>query len=1278
MRKLLLVLTSTLMAASAVLATPVVTEVAPLAAQQLPDEVPPVPEVPLDIDETEGTISGGVLPPEEAPAEEPKIADTRGIEIEDQGRVVPFRTPPILSPQTVSIVGRAPTPLGKDTVRVVRSLEDERIGVTLEVLDEELTDRLSPVGGLAFELTTESEGAKDSEADGWELRFSMSLFAESLIDVRRLGFVVRYGCNGEGVCDDREFVLGRVDQQTNELVVVIPTRAMTEIAADRVSDPDEEARELENMSGGTQVFFSAASGTSGQHGSFSASELSVLSSWQVGLQTGHLELGYSIPVPPAVGPSPSLSYSYSSGSVDGMNSSTNNQASQIGLGWSDNAPVISRTLRGCSNGSANEIAYAGNMCLPNSNEGGVVPVINNRHDGFVLSLNGVGGQLVRTTASLTGLDYDNQPNGPKYWEYELEMKNDWRIRRVEDVNASAGLGNGDVFTTFWEVTTGDGTLHVFGRERQFAPQGGSGPWTTRPRVATAADLEGTRTSLQSARVVPVWMGAINSQPNVNGKDITCVQSMCDLAVEWRLDQAIDTDGNMATYHYWQEPNWYNPNGQVREYERALNLWYIDYGVRYADGAYGYDEASQVPFRTRFDYKWRNFQTDVNGNNDGGDIGSGQNWQDTPVDLLCDYNMAVAQGCADTPAFFTQTALKKVTNMVSGADGVRHIFQHSYPIAPESYPANSPLISEPKLWFQAVQQSGPDGTTLPKTMFDEDEGRWHENRVNHNDNGAGGVPAMRMLRVGRMRNALGGTIDYSYAQSHPPTTSGACSRGTNSPGYIRLPCDMFIAYDAFTGGGGAVLWNKWKVNQAVAYPRNGGSDPETYDYIYETPPDWAYSYAVGRGPNYAPQCRNGHGCGYWNDYRGHPEVSVERADGKKTTHFFATGMRNDRVGPNSTTTLGASSAHQNVKPAKYENADGGLNDNWLPLAGKDVGVRNLNASNQLLSVSVVGYSQTKVTDIAYPDSYRITQRRDFNHELNTPGVRSSAHTTQVHTEFDVLGRPFRVQDWGYLHTTSDDRTSFTSYVVPEYKLSSYDNDAWVVSPVQLEAIKSDITTDGSWGNWISADIYNYDNHSYDTEPTYGRLTMARVQVTRTGSGSPVFGDQTNYTHTYRGQVATEKHLGTLSNPADDQQTVFAYHSTYAYLTSVNGPLDNDTTAYTRKAEFGTPLVTTAPNNLVTVATYDGLGRTKTVKLPGVSNPSYKFSYYTHEFHADSVKTETIGDGSSYTASWIYTDGFGRFIQSHNEHQGQNWANVTAAKYDANGRSNSKHNQSSTHH
>ena len=139
--------------------------------------------------------------------------------------------------------------------------------------------------------------------------------------------------------------------------------------------------------------FSVGSAPAGAHGDFSKPRPRSFAADDVGLQTGHGEMAYEFVMPPAPGPVPELSLSYSSGRVDGLVSDRNTQGSEVGLGWELSRPVITRQLSTCT-----DTAGEGNKCWVNG---------DGDSDGFSITLNGVSSRLARVSATEYRLEVDN-------------------------------------------------------------------------------------------------------------------------------------------------------------------------------------------------------------------------------------------------------------------------------------------------------------------------------------------------------------------------------------------------------------------------------------------------------------------------------------------------------------------------------------------------------------------------------------------------------------------------------------------------------------------------------------------------------------------------------------------------------------------------------------------------------------------------------------------------------------------------------------------------------
>src|SRR5216683_3320172 len=170
----------------------------------------------------------------------------------------------------------------------------------------------------------------------------------------------------------------------------------------------------------------ASTSPSGSAGDFSATPLSEAGSWSAGGSSGAFTYSYPVSVPPVPGGlEPKVSLDYNSQAVDGLTSSTSNEASWIGDGWDYSPGFVERSYQPCSQTSHN----TGDLC-------------SSSNDTTTLSLNGTSTTLVQDGS--TGSWHPEADNG-------------------ERVQYTTGGINGTVDGGYWVVTTTDGTQYFFGR-----------------------------------------------------------------------------------------------------------------------------------------------------------------------------------------------------------------------------------------------------------------------------------------------------------------------------------------------------------------------------------------------------------------------------------------------------------------------------------------------------------------------------------------------------------------------------------------------------------------------------------------------------------------------------------------------------------------------------------------------------------------------------------------------------------------------------------------------
>ena len=257
-------------------------------------------------------------------------------------------------------------------------------------------------------------------------------------------------------------------------------------------------------------------------GDYSATELSESSSWEAGDNSGSFSWSHDFNMPPAAaGPTPELSLSYDSATVDGRTATTNNQGSAVGEGFSLTESYIERSYGSCDNDGHDDVF---DHCW--------------KYDNAQLVLNGKSTRLVKVSGT---------------WDSTWRLEND----DASTVTRSTGADDGDGDGEYWTVITGDGTKYVFGLNKL----------NSAPAAAPT-----TRSTCRSSATTPA-------------SPATTTASLADRAVtqawRWNLDYVEDTHANASTYWYAKESNHYKKNKATTAnatYTRGGYLKEIKYGL----------------------------------------------------------------------------------------------------------------------------------------------------------------------------------------------------------------------------------------------------------------------------------------------------------------------------------------------------------------------------------------------------------------------------------------------------------------------------------------------------------------------------------------------------------------------------------------------------------------------------------------------------------------------------------------------------------------------------
>jgi hypothetical protein len=277
-----------------------------------------------------------------------------------------------------------------------------------------------------------------------------------------------------------------------------------------------------------------------------------------------------------------------------------------------------------------------------------ISCFTNANGDYMLSLNGTSSRLVRHTSGS--------------WHMESDPR--WKIQLITTTLST----HPDAQKQVWQVTTPDGTKYRFGGEVE--------PETSKVQA--------------SVQWLPIYEQTAATDCPVGGTG-----TVCNRAWRWDLDRVEDPNGNVVSYFYEQERNWFNSNGSgtIRPYIRAANLTRIEYAKR-ASAPGGTQPSARVVFNTAM--RCTDSTSVAN-------CASSQTYYpDVPWNLICSASSCpVANKSA---GFFSQRRLHSVLTQIfepaTGSWKTAGVYDlaGSFPTPPTDQYGNA---SQKKLWLDSI-------------------------------------------------------------------------------------------------------------------------------------------------------------------------------------------------------------------------------------------------------------------------------------------------------------------------------------------------------------------------------------------------------------------------------------------------------------------------------------------------------------------------------------------------------------------------------------------------
>jgi RHS repeat-associated protein len=949
------------------------------------------------------------------------------------------------------------------------------------------------------------------------------------------------------------------------------------------------------------------SGSSGG-GTFKATPLASDGKWEAGGSSGAFTWSYPLTVPtPPAGPSPTISFNYSSQTVDGRTAVSSPQASWIGEGWSYDPGHIERRYRSCRDDRKTLKAGTPNNTSKADKTSDLCWVSHNA----VMSLGGRTTELVRDAGSGSNPETDTEIYRPQQ---------DDGTRVEHRVGGSNDDNNGE----YWVVTTTDGTKYYYG----------------------VNSVGGGHADTVSVSTAPVF----GNHPGEPCHADAFANSRCGAgkqqAWRWGLDKVVDVNGNTMIVNWKQETNHYAVRKKFKspeQYDRYAYPASIEYGLR--------PDTLTTPSATvTFGVKQRCLKSesacDAANFAKTDDPGAYRPWWDTPGNLNC---KSTSKLCPPFPSFWTQLRLDTVTTKAArpGQTGLGKVDTYTLH---QSFPEDW-YDTSPGLWLNSITRTGfgPGDTT--GTLQSQDGVSFSHYTVGASSplrsrlkdrqlpnlvltGKSDQRPAFTRPRIGTVSTEYGGDIEVEY-------TGGCASEPSEDKGENNGTCyPVRWSPDGDERTPAKSWFNKYVVASVTETDKvTSHSKPVVTMYSYADP-----AWAKSDDEFTRPALRT------YSDWRGHRQVTVKK--GSKTSsepgvpqsqsqsvtrYFLGTGGEvKDSEGKYTLLTDDAPQyAGLTAETITYVDSGG------------EVRSRTVNFPWSKETASRPRENEDATTADPLLAHRTGTKRSD---EIQKVGSSWRAVRTLT-TPDDTYGLPVQVETAvvkpsGTSEALSDQTCTKTSYL--------HNTTAWLIG-----LPKEQRTTGTSCAAYATADPatelksarqISYDKLAHGATPTKGMATA----VAETDGAGTAYSVVTETTYDALGRVRTVTKPG-----AGTSETQYTPESGGPVTTTKTINARGHTVTTTYDPGRGLPLTVTDANGRVTRSEYDALGRLvkgwTASRASGGKTPNVVVSYQPATATSSTnkpaaVTVGTLKDDGTYAQEVTLYDGLTREVQKQVEAHG----------------------------